>query len=86
MTLALYYWLDEHYAWALKLHESTHLQEPVADWIEPFLKGSSPIPPEVVVEEAIEKGTIANREQLSVDCRAALATLTILCAAIVYCV
>ena len=45
-------------------------------WIEPFLKGSSPIPPEVVVEEAIEKGTIANREQLSVDRRAALATLT----------
>ena len=76
MTLALYYWLDEHYAWALKLHESTHLQETVSDWIEPFLRGSSPIPPEVVVEEAIEKGTIANREQLSVNCRAALATLT----------
>ena len=76
MTLALYYWLDEHYAWALKLHESTNLQEPVADWIEPFLRGSSPIPLEVVVEEAIEKGTIANREQLVVDCRAALATLT----------
>jgi len=76
MTLALYYWLDEHYAWALKLHESTNLQEPVVDWIEPFLRGSSPIPPEVVVEEAIEKGTIANREQLSVDCRATLATLS----------
>ncbi len=76
MTLALYYWLDEHFAWALKLHESTNLQEPVADWIEPFLRGSSPIPPEVVVEDAIEKGAIANREQLAIDCRAALSTLT----------
>jgi hypothetical protein len=76
MTLALYYWLDEHYAWALQLHESTNLQEPVAGWIEPLLRGSSPIPPEVVVEEAIEKGAIANREQLPVDCRAALTTLT----------
>ena len=44
----------------------------MADWIEPFLRGSSPIPPEVVVEEAIEKGAIANREQLAADCRAAL--------------
>jgi len=76
MTLALYYWLNEHYTWALKLHESTNLQEQVAAWIEPFLKGSSPIPPEVVVEEALEKGTIANREQLVRDCRAALLTLT----------
>jgi ribonuclease D len=76
MTLALYYWLSEHYAWSLKLHESTNLQEPVAAWIEPFLKGSSPIPPEVVIEEALEKGAIANREQLVVDCRTALLTLT----------
>ncbi len=76
MTLALYYWLNEHYSWALKLHESTNLQEPVAAWIEPFLRGSSPIPAEVVVAEAIEQGSIANREQLVVDCRAALTTLT----------
>ena len=76
MTLALYYWLNEHYSWALKLHESTNLQEPVAVWIEPFLRGSSPIPAEVVVAEAIEQGNIANREQLVVDCRAALTTLT----------
>jgi ribonuclease D len=76
MTLALYNWLSEHYAWALKLHESTNLQEPVAAWIEPFLKGSSPIPPELVIEEALEKGLIANREQLVTDCRAALLTLT----------
>ncbi len=76
MTLVLYYWLNEHYTWALKLHESANLQEPVAAWIEPFLKGSSPIPPEVVVEEALEKGVIASREQLVTDCRAALLTLT----------
>ena len=76
MTLALYNWLSEHYAWALKLHESTNLQEPVAAWIEPFLKGSSPIPPELVIEEALEKGLIANREQLVTDCRTALLTLT----------
>jgi len=76
MTLALYYWLNEHYFWALKLHESTNLQEPVATWIEPFLRGSSPIPAEVVVAEAIEQGSIVDREQLVVDCRAALTTLT----------
>jgi hypothetical protein len=76
MTLALYNWLNEYYVWALKLHESTNLQEPVAAWIEPFLKGSSPIPPEIVVEDALEKGLIANRGQLVTDCRAALLTLT----------
>jgi hypothetical protein len=76
MTLALYYWLNEHYSWALKLHESTNLQEPVAAWIEPFLRGSSPMPAEVVVAEAIEQGTITNQEQLVVDCRAALTTIT----------
>ena len=76
MTLALYYWLNEHYSWALKLHESTNLHEPVAAWIEPFLRGSVPIPAEVVVAEAIEQGSIANREQLVVDCRAALTNLT----------
>ena len=76
MTLALYYWLNEHYSWALKIHESTNLQEPVAAWIEPFLRGSSPIPADVVVAEAIEQGSIVNREQLVVDCRAALTTLT----------
>jgi ribonuclease D len=76
MTLALYYWLDEHYSWALKLHESTNLHESVAAWIEPFLQGSLPIPAEVVVAEALEQGSIANREQLVVDCRAALTNLT----------
>jgi hypothetical protein len=76
MTLALYYWLNEHYPWALKIHESTNLQEPVAAWIEPFLRGTSPIPVDVAVAEAIEQGTIVNRDQLLVDCRVALASLT----------
>jgi 3'-5' exonuclease len=76
MTLALYYWLNEHYPWALKIHESTNLQEPVAAWIEPFLRGASPIPVDVAVAEAIEQGIIVNRDQLLVDCRVALASLT----------
>jgi ribonuclease D len=76
MTLALYYWLNEYYPWALKIHESTNLHEPVAAWIEPFLRGASPIPADVAVAEAIEQGIIVNQDQLLVDCRAALATLT----------
>ncbi|HEX6108695.1 MAG TPA: hypothetical protein VFZ02_04720 [Ktedonobacteraceae bacterium] len=76
MTLALYYWLNEYYPWALKIHESTNLQEPVVEWIEPFLRGASPIPADVAVAEAIEQGLIVNQDQLLVDCRAALATLT----------
>ncbi len=76
MTLALYYWLDEHFSWALKIHESTNHQEPVAAWIEPFLRGASPVPADVAIAEAMEQGIIADQQQLSVDCRAALATLT----------
>lgn len=76
MTLALYYWLQEHFAWALRLHESTNLQEPVATWIEPFLRGSMPLPAEVVVAEAIKQGNIRDQEQVYEDCRAALLTLT----------
>src|SRR5712692_4017069 len=49
MTLALYYWLDEHYHWALQLHEHTNQNEPVATWIEPFLRGASPVPAEIAV-------------------------------------
>ncbi len=76
MTLALYYWLDEHFRWALKIHESTNQQEPVASWIEPFLRGASPVPADVAVAEAMEQGIILNQEQLVVDCRAALMSLT----------
>jgi hypothetical protein len=76
MTLALYYWLDEHFPWALKIHESTNLQEPVAVWIELFLRGASPIAADVAVAEALERGFLLNQEQLTVDCRAALVTLT----------
>lgn len=74
MTLALYYWLDQHYAWALRLHEHQGPQEQVAAWIEPFLRGTSPIPAEMAVKEAIEQGLL-QKEQVYADCRAALATL-----------
>lgn len=76
MTLALYYWLQEHFTWALRLHESSNLQEPVAGWIEPFLRGSLAVPAEVAVAEAIKQGSIRDKEQVSTDCLAALRTLT----------
>ena len=75
MTLALYYWLSEHFPWALQLHNSDNLQVEVAPWIEPFLRGTSPFPADVVVAEAIQQGSIRDREQLVTDCRTALATL-----------
>src|SRR2546423_11823520 len=56
MTLALYHWLDQHYAWALQLHENTNQIEPVAIWIEPFLIGTALVPPDVAITEAKEKG------------------------------
>ena len=76
MTLELYRWLEEHFAWALHLHESTNLQEPVAEWIEPFLRGSLPLPADVVVAEAIKQKTIHDQDQVLADCRSALQTLT----------
>lgn len=75
MTLALYYWLSQHFPWAFALHDSDNLQVKVADWIEPFLHGTSPLPADVVVAEAIRNGTIRDREQVVADCRAALAAL-----------
>lgn len=76
MTLALYGWLKQHYAWALPLHEYTD-QEPehVAAWIEPFLRGTSPVPVDVAVAEAKTKGNILGDAQVEADCRAALAVL-----------
>ncbi|WP_069804924.1 HEAT repeat domain-containing protein [Thermogemmatispora onikobensis] len=74
MTLALYYWLDEHYHDILVLHEYVGELEPVADWIEPFLRGSSSLPAELAVAEARAKGLLSD-EQIYADCRAALASL-----------
>lgn len=76
MTLALYYWLQEHFAWALSLHESSNLQEPVAEWIEPFLRGSMAVPAEVAVAEAIRQGSVRDKEQVRDDSLEALRTLT----------
>jgi hypothetical protein len=76
MTLALYDWLKQHFAWALRLHESTNLYEPVAEWIEPFLHGSMPLPADMVVAEAMKQGTIRDQQQVIADCLEALHTLT----------
>ncbi len=75
MTLALYYWLSLHYSWALKLHEATNQQEPVAAWIEQFLYGTSAISAEMAVAEAKVQGILLDEAQVAADCRAALATL-----------
>ena len=76
MTLALYYWLQEHFDWALRLHASSNLQEPVAEWIEPFLHGSLSLPAEVIVTEAIKQGSVRDQDQVLADCREALHSLT----------
>ena len=75
MTLALYHWLDQHYAWALKLHENTGQSEPIAAWIEPFLRGAAVVSPEVAVAAAKAQGSILDDAQIAADCIAALATL-----------
>jgi 3'-5' exonuclease/HEAT repeats len=42
MTLMLYYWLEEHYDWAVRLHHipAGEALPAVADWILPYLEGS----------------------------------------------
>jgi hypothetical protein len=76
VTLALYYWLDRYFHDILKLHEHMDQPEPVATWIEPFLRGTSHLSPEVAVSEAREQGIIVNKAQIYADCRAALAHVT----------
>jgi hypothetical protein len=75
MTLALYHWLDQYYPWALSLHENTSQPEPVAAWIEPFLRGTAIVSPEVAVAVAKAQGSILDDAQIIADCRAALAIL-----------
>src|SRR5947209_10680039 len=76
MTLALYSWLLQHYAWALKLHEYTSQREPVVSWIEPFLRGTAVLSPDAAVAEAKAQGVIVDDAQVAADCRTGLATLT----------
>ncbi len=76
MTLALYHWLAKHYSWALQLHDYTPELEPVATWIEPFLRGTSSVSAEAAVAEAKAQGIILSNAQIVGDCRAALAALT----------
>lgn len=75
VTLALYYWLNQHYHAILQSHENTMQPEVVAAWIEQFLYGTPPVAPEVAVAEAKAKGIIQNKAQIYADCRAALAVL-----------
>lgn len=75
VTLALYYWLDKHYHAILQLHENTDTIEPVAPWIEPFLRGTSHTSAEVAIAEARTRGLIRNKAQIYADCRAALSSI-----------
>jgi hypothetical protein len=76
VTLALYYWLKQHYEPVLQLHENTAQLEKVALWIEPFLRGTATTSPEIAVAEARTQGIIQKKSQVVSDCRAALATVT----------
>jgi hypothetical protein len=76
VTLALYYWLDQHYHGILQLQEYTGQSLAVAPWIEPFLRGNSPLSAEMAVAHALESGMLRDKAQVYTDCRAALATLT----------
>src|SRR5436305_2866146 len=75
VTLALYYWLNQHYPTILKLHEYTGQSDLVAPWIEPFLQGIVSVAAEVAVAEAKAQGVIKSKEQVYEDCRAALLML-----------
>jgi len=75
VTLALYHWLKQYYPDILQLHEYSGEVELVASWIEPFLRGSSALSPEMAVLEAQAQGIIANKDQIVEDCRAALSIL-----------
>jgi len=76
VTLALYYWLDQHYHNILKLHEHCEQLEGVATWIAPFLDGTAPLSAEMAVAEAKKQGLLSHKGQVAADCRAALLALT----------
>ncbi len=75
VTLALYYWLDQYYHDILKLYESTDEPDPVAPWIEPFLRGAAPLSAEMAVAEAKKQGLVLHKAQVAADCRDALKVL-----------
>ena len=76
VTLALYYWLDCYYHDILQLQEYTGQPLGVASWIEPFLRGNAASSPDAAVADATAQGLIRDKNQVSADCQAALATLT----------
>jgi HEAT repeat protein len=57
------------------VHENTDQPDEVAAWIEPFLRGTASLSPEMAVAEAKTKGIIKNKAQIASDCHAALAHL-----------
>ncbi len=64
MTLMLYYWLNDNYAWATNWHHIP-AQEPapaVADWILPYLDGSRPRHVALALTEAGISSNIAAQE------------------------
>ncbi|GHO43603.1 HEAT repeat domain-containing protein [Ktedonospora formicarum] len=75
VTLALYYWLEQHFHAILQRHENDGQYEEVAPWIEPFLRGTAHTSPEVAVAEARADGRIRNKAQIYADCRHALKSL-----------
>jgi hypothetical protein len=72
VTLALYYWLDQHYHAILQLHKNAARTDAVAQWIEPFLHGNASLSAEMAVAEAKAHGLIHDRAQVVADCRTAL--------------
>jgi 3'-5' exonuclease len=76
VTLALYYWLKQHYNSILQVHENTLQADTVASWIEPFLRGTATNSPEVAVAEARSQGVLQKKLQIVSDCREALASVT----------
>ncbi|BCL82844.1 hypothetical protein ccbrp13_53090 [Ktedonobacteria bacterium brp13] len=75
VTLALYNWLELNYHKILQLHETDGTTEQAALWIEPFLRGSSTLSPEMAVSEARTSGLLHSRAQVLADCRAALVSI-----------
>ncbi len=75
VTLALYSWLNQYYAPIVQAHENDGHPDPVARWIEPFLRGNASLSPETALAEAQASGLICDRMQVITDCQRALATI-----------
>ncbi len=74
MTLVLYSWLQQHYPWAIALHEMTDNQAAsgVAAWILPFLESARPQRADWAVAEA---GLVGNHVEMLEELRGALSAV-----------